>query len=71
MGTKLQKLRNQYHLTQEQVAELLHCTREKISRYETDLVKRPNFYFVCSLAKLYNVNCDYFYPAKETSNEKR
>ena len=71
MGTKLQRLRNQCHLTQEQVAEMLNCTREKISRYESDLVKRPNCYFVCSLAKLYNVNCDYFCPAKESPDEKK
>lgn len=46
-------------MTQDQVAERLKCDREKISRYENG-IQHPDYFFICSLADLFDVSCDYF-----------
>ena len=66
MGKKLKELRKQLGLSQDQVADKLHCYREKLSRYENDRMKHPDYYFICSLAYLYNVSCDYFFQQEVT-----
>ncbi len=72
MGEKIKSLRNLCQMTQDQVAEKLNCNREKVSRYENNLIKHPDYFFICSLAELFNVSSDYFRPEnKEEYNETR
>lgn len=71
MGEKIKLLRQHYQMTQDQVAEKLNCNREKVSRYENDLVRYPDYFFICSLAELFHVSSDYFKPQEGTNNEKR
>ena len=62
MGERIKNLILLNNMTQDEVAERLNCSREKISLYETNSVKRPDYYFICSLAELFNVSSDYFKP---------
>lgn len=60
MGEKLRLLRLRCQMTQDQVAERLKCDKEKISRYENGWIQHPDYFFICSLADLFGVSCDYF-----------
>lgn len=62
MGERIRSLRLLNKMTQDQVAEKLNCSREKISLYETNSIKRPDYYFICAIAELFNVSSDYFKP---------
>lgn len=60
MGTKLKNLRKKSNMSQEDLAYLVGCEREKISRYENNRIKKPDYFFVCKIADIFNVTTDYF-----------
>lgn len=55
---RLAELRQDNNLTQQNVADFLHCQREVYRRYEKGLREIPVSY-VISLAQYYNVSIDY------------
>jgi len=57
-GMRLQKLRKQRGLTQDQVARRIHVARGTISAYENNL-KDPTAKIITRLASFYNVSADY------------
>lgn len=55
---RVEDLRVDNDLTQQQVAEVLHCAREVYRRYEKGTRELPLSYAII-LAKYYNVSLDY------------
>ncbi|MBQ9199896.1 MAG: helix-turn-helix transcriptional regulator [Lachnospiraceae bacterium] len=55
---RIENLRIDNDLTQQEVADYLHCQREVYRRYEKGTRQIPVDY-VIALAKLYNVTTDY------------
>ena len=55
---RIEDLRIDHDLTQQQVADILHCTREVYRRYEKGIRELPLSYAVV-LAKYYKVSLDY------------
>ena len=55
LGKRLRDLRNQHHLTVEDVAEKLLCSATKISRLETG-ARRPSLRDVRDMCALYDVD---------------
>ena len=55
---RLEDLRVDADLTQEQVAEILHCKREVYRRYEKGIHEIP-VWAVIELAKYYGTSTDY------------
>ena len=55
---RLEELRLQHKLTQQQVADHLHCQREVYRRYEKGIREIPLSYAI-SLARYYEVTLDY------------
>lgn len=55
---RLKELRQQHHLTQQQVADILICHREVYRRYEVGVREIPTSYVII-LAKYYCVSLDY------------
>ena len=55
---RIEDLRQDNDMTQQQVADLLHCQREVYRRYEKGIREIPVSYAII-LAKYYNVSLDY------------
>lgn len=55
---RLTALRREHNLTQQNVADLLHCQREVYRRHEKGIREIPTS-SVIVLAKYYNVSVDY------------
>ena len=55
---RLKDLREDHDLTQQQVADMLHCQREVYRRYEAGIRELPVSYAVI-LANYYKVSLDY------------
>lgn len=55
---RLRDLRNDYDLSQKDVATLLQTTQPQYTRYETGERELPMHHFI-TLAKYYNVSLDY------------
>jgi transcriptional regulator with XRE-family HTH domain len=55
LGRRLRELRNQHHMTVEEVAGSLLCSATKISRLETG-ARRPNPRDVRDLCRLYSLD---------------
>ncbi len=55
---RLEDLRTDADLTQEEVANILHCQREVYRRYEKGIREIPISYAI-TLAKYYSVTLDY------------
>ena len=55
---RLEDLRVDADLTQEQVAQVLHCKREVYRRYEKGIHELPVWAFI-ELAKFYGTSTDY------------
>lgn len=55
---RLKDLRIDHDLTQEDVANILHCQREVYRRYEKGIRELPISYAI-TLADYYNVSLDY------------
>lgn len=55
---RLEDLRIDHDLTQQEVADILYCKREVYRRYEKGIRELPLSYAI-TLAKYYNVTLDY------------
>ena len=55
---RIEDLRIDHDLTQQQVAEILHCKREVYRRYEKGIRELPLSYAII-LAQYYKVSLDY------------
>lgn len=55
---RIEDLRIEHELTQQQVADILLCKREVYRRYEKGVRELPLSYAI-TLAKYYNVSLDY------------
>lgn len=55
---RIEDLRQDNDMTQQQVADLLHCQREVYRRYEKGIREIPVSYAIV-LARYYNVSVDY------------
>jgi transcriptional regulator with XRE-family HTH domain len=58
LHTTALQLRIDHDLTQQQVAEILHCKREVYRRYEKGIRELPLSYAI-TLAQYYKVSLDY------------
>ena len=61
---RLEDLRTDNDLTQQQVADILHCPREVYIRYEKGIRELPLSYAII-LAKYYHVSLDYLAGLKD------
>ena len=57
LGEKLLSLRKKKGLSQEEVADLLHVTRQTVSKWETDQ-STPDFDKVVPICKLYDISTE-------------
>ena len=55
---RIEDLRIDHDLTQQDIADMLHCQREVYRRYEKGIRELPLSYAII-LAKYYNVSLDY------------
>ena len=62
---RLEDLRIDHDLTQQQVADLLHCQREVYRRYEKGIRELPLSYAII-LAQYYRVSLDYLAGLSDT-----
>ena len=60
---RLKELRKDNNLTQQQVADILFCSREVYRRYEVGINEIPVSYAIV-LAKYYDVSLDYLLKEK-------
>lgn len=68
IGDKLKKLRKEFGLTQEELAEKIGMTKPTISSYESD--KRSiSLDAILKIANLFNVELNYFFPDFFPKNE--
>ena len=58
LGERLQSLRKEHRLTQQQVAEKLDITRKSVSKFENDELT-PSLENILKFAVMYNVTTDY------------
>lgn len=64
---RIADLRQDNDLTQQQVADLLHCKREVYRRYEKGVREIPVSYAII-LAQYYHVSLDYLLGLKDTKD---
>lgn len=57
---RLKELRQQHHLTQQQVADILFCQREVYRRYEKGIREIPVSHAIV-LARYYGISLDYMF----------
>ena len=57
LGEKLLKLRKKKGLSQEEVADILHVTRQTVSKWETDQ-SMPDFDKVVPICNLYEISTE-------------
>lgn len=62
---RIEDLRIDHDMTQQQVADILHCQREVYRRYEKGIRELPLSYAVL-LSKYYNVSIDYMVGLSDT-----
>lgn len=58
LGERLKQLREEMELTQQQLADAIHLTQQKISNYEKDLVE-PDCETLVKLADFFETTTDY------------
>lgn len=58
IGTKLKEARKEKRLTQKQIAEIIHKTRETYCRYENGTLQ-PDIETLITIANAYKVSLDY------------
>lgn len=65
-GSRLKALRQEYQLTQNQLAKKLDTSKSNISKYESDTIE-PNMKTLVLISKYFNVSIDYLLgnPTKE------
>lgn len=61
VGQRIKELRVSCNMTQDDLAEVLNCNREKISNYENDKFQYPDCYFLNDIAQYFKVSLDYFF----------
>lgn len=66
---RLEHLRADHDLTQQQVANILHCQREVYRRYEKGIRELPLSYAII-LAQHYNVSIDYIVELTDDKSPK-
>ena len=66
---RLETLRRDSDLTQQQVANILHCQREVYRRYEKGIRELPLSYAII-LAQHYNVSIDYIVELTDEKSPK-
>lgn len=66
---RIEDLRVDNDLTQQQIADILHCKREVYRRYEKGIRELPLSYAII-LAQYYNVSLDYLVGLSNTKNPK-
>ncbi len=66
-GIKLKELREERGLTQEELADFLNSTQKQISKWETERIE-PNIFWLCKLAKFYNVSVDFILGLEDENN---
>lgn len=64
---RIEHLRIDHDLTQQQVADILHCHREVYRRYEKGIRELP-LSLAIELAKHYNVSIDYIVELTDEKN---
>lgn len=64
---RIADLRQDNDLTQQQVADILHCKREVYRRYEKGVREIPISYAI-TLAQYYHVSLDYLVGLKDSKN---
>jgi len=69
-GQRLKKLRREYDMTQERLAELLGVTPQAVSRWETDAVM-PDITLLPTFANLFHVTTDYLLNVDITKQDDR
>ena len=67
---RLEDLRIDFDLTQQQVADILYCKREVYRRYEKGTRELPLSYAI-ALAKYYNVPLDYLVGLSNVKNPQK
>ena len=60
MNLRIKEIREQYHYSQAQVAEILHCTPQKYAEYETGKIAIDTDKIVL-LADFYHTSVDYLF----------
>ena len=68
-GKKIQKLRKENNLSQEQLAEKFGVSRQSVSKWESDQ-SVPDIYNIIQLSNLFGVSTDYFLKDSETMHEQ-
>lgn len=68
MGERLQKLRNQSSLTQEELAERLDVSRQSVSKWELNKTL-PDVDKLIQLSEIYQVSIDYLIKGEEVKEE--
>lgn len=58
LGERLNELRQERGITQQELADVFHISNSAISSYETG-TRIPDVDFLLELAKFYNTSCDY------------
>ncbi len=58
LGQKIKELREEYNLTQIQLAEILFIDKSTLAKYETDIIE-PRYDTLTKIAKLFKVTTDY------------
>lgn len=66
LGTRLQELRKQKGLTQEQLAEKLNVTNQSVSKWEKD-INAPDILLLVALADLFETSVDYLLGRNENT----
>lgn len=69
IGERIQKLRKEQGLSQEQLAERLHISRQTISKWELNQ-SSPDLDMIVKLGELFGVTTDYLIVGNEIKQEK-
>ena len=69
IGDQLQRQRKLHHMSQDEVAEKLHISRQAVSRWENGATL-PNFYNVLAIGDLFHISLDELIRGDELLMEK-
>lgn len=68
-GIKIKELREEKQLTQTELAEKLNSSQKQISKWETERIE-PNIFWLCKIAKFFNVTTDYLLGLEDEDGSK-
>ena len=66
LGEKIQSLRKQHGMSQEQLADTLNVSRQAVSKWETD-ESQPDIDRLVEISSIFNVSTDYLIKNKSTT----